>query len=47
MDIKDSDFAKMRKVEDEILAKRKVYFEEKSNKFEQFLDGRTIEEALK
>ena len=47
LDIKDTDFAKMRKVEDEILAKRKVYFEEKSNKFEQFLDGRTIEEALK
>ena len=47
LDIKDSDFAKMRNVEDEILEKRKVYFEEKSNKFEQFLDGRTIEEALK
>lgn len=47
LDIKDTDFAKMRKVENEILAKRKVYFEEKSNKFEQFLDGRTIEEALK
>ena len=47
LDIKDTDFAKMRKVEVEILAKRKVYFEEKSNKFEQFLDGRTIEEALK
>lgn len=47
LDIKDTDFAKMRKVEDEILAKRKVYFEEKSNKFEQFLDGRTIEAALK
>ena len=47
LDIKDSDFAKMRKVEDEILERRKVYFEEKSNKFEQFLDGRTIEEALK
>ena len=46
LDIKDTDFAKMRKVEDEILAKRKVYFEEKSNKFEQFLDGRTIEDAL-
>ena len=47
LDIKDQDFEKMRKVEDEILAKRKVYFEEKSKKFEQFLDGRTIEEALK
>ena len=47
LDIKDQDFEKMRKVEDEILAKRKAYFEEKSKKFEQFLDGRTIEEALK
>lgn len=47
LDIKDSDFAKMRKVEDEILIKRKKYFKEKSNKFEQFLDGRTIEKALK
>lgn len=45
--IKDSDFTKMRQVEDEIIEKRKVYFEGKSNKFEQFLDGRTIEEALK
>ena len=47
LDIKDQDFEKMKKVEDKILAKRKVYFEEKSKKFEQFLDGRTIEEALK
>ena len=47
LDIKDSDFAKMRNVEDEILEKRKVYFKEKLNKFEQFLDGRTIGEALK
>ena len=47
LDIKDSDFAKMRSVEDEILEKRKVYFKEKLNKFEQFLDGRTIGEALK
>lgn len=46
LDIKDSDFAKMRKVEDEVLEKRKVYFKEKLNKFEQFLDGRTIDEAL-
>ena len=47
LDIKDQDFEKMRKVEDEILAKRKAYFEEKSKKFEQFLDGKTVEEALK
>ena len=47
LDVKDTDFAKMRKVEDEILERRQKYFEEKSKKFEQFLDGRTIEEALK
>ena len=47
LDIKDTDFAKMREVEDEILKKRKTYFDEKSKKFEQFLDGRTIENALK
>lgn len=47
LDIKDTDFDKMRKVEEEIFEKRKVYFIEKSKKFEQFLDGRTIEEALK
>ena len=46
LDIKDSDFAKMRDVEDEILAKREIYFKEKSKKFEEFLAGRTIEKAL-
>ena len=47
LDIKDKDFEKMRGVEEEILAKRKTYFEEKFKKFEEFLAGRTIEEALK
>ena len=46
LDITDKDFAKMREVEEEILAKRKVYFKEKSKKFEEFLAGRTIYEAL-
>lgn len=46
LDIKDTDFTKMRKVEEELLERRRVYFEEKSNKFEQFLDGRSIENAL-
>ena len=46
LDISDKDFAKMREVEEEILAKREVYFKEKSKKFEEFLAGRTIYEAL-
>ena len=36
----------LNEVEEEILAKRKIYFEEKSKKFEEFLDGRTIREAF-
>ena len=46
LDIKDSNFMRMRDVEEEILAKRKVYFEEKSKRFKEFLAGRTIQEAL-
>ena len=42
----DSDFAKMRKVEDEIIEDRKKYFEEKSKRFEEFLAGRTLREAI-
>jgi adenosine deaminase len=42
----DSDFEKMRKVEDEIISDSKKYFEEKSKKFEEFLNGRTIREAM-
>lgn len=42
----DSDFAKMRKVEDEIIEDRKKYFVEKSKKFEKFLNGRSIREAI-
>lgn len=46
LDITEENFAKMREVEEEILTIRKIYFEEKSKKFEEFLDGRTIYEAL-
>lgn len=42
----DDDFAKMRKVEDEIIEHSEKYFKEKSKKFEQFLAGRTIKEAV-
>ncbi len=42
----DEDFAKMRKVEDEIIKNADIYFEEKSKKFNKFLAGRTIREAI-
>lgn len=44
--LEDKDFEKMRKVEDEVIAKSNKYFEQKTKKFEQFLNGRTITEAL-
>ena len=44
--LEDKDFEKMRKVEDEVIAKSNKYFEEKTKKFEHFLNGRTITEAL-
>ncbi len=44
--LNDSDFEKMRKVEDEIIIDRTNYFKEKSKRFEEFLAGRTIREAL-
>lgn len=44
--LNNSDFEKMRKVEDEIIEDRKKYFNEKSKKFEEFLAGRTIREAI-
>jgi adenosine deaminase len=47
LDLTDDDFAKMRNVEEEVLAQRKAYFEEKSKRFEAFLAGRTIAEALR
>ena len=36
----------MRKVEDEIIEHENKYFEEKSKKFNGFLAGRTIREAI-
>ena len=42
----DEDFSKMREIEEEIIAQRKQYFEEKSKKFNEFLAGRTIKQAL-
>lgn len=42
----DDDFEKMRKVEDEIIEERKQYFKEKRKKFKEFLNGRTITEAI-
>ena len=44
--LNDDDFAKMRKVEDEIIEDRKKYFAEKTKRFEEFLAGRTIREAI-
>lgn len=46
LNLTDEDFEKMRKVEDEIISKSDKYFEEKSKKFEKFLGGRTIKEAV-
>lgn len=40
------EFEQMRKVEDEIIEKSKVYFKEKSKRFNKFLKGRSIREAL-
>lgn len=42
----DTDFQKMRKVEDKIIEDAKKYFKEKSKKFEEFLGKRTIREAI-
>ncbi len=42
----DDDFEKMRVVEEEIIYNAEKYFKEKSKKFEKFLNGRTIREAV-
>ena len=42
----DDDFAKMKKVEDEIISDREEYFKNKSKAFEKFLAGRSIREAV-
>lgn len=46
LNLVDSDFEKMRNVEDEIISHSDIYFKEKSQKFEQFLNGRSIKEAI-
>ena len=40
LDLTDSDFRKMREVEDEVLEINEKYFEQKSKEFEEFLDGK-------
>ena len=42
----DDDFAKMRKVEDEILVYNEKYFKNKMEKFEEFLAGRKLRDAI-
>ncbi len=46
LNLTDEDFAKMREVENELIEKNDAYFEEKSKKFNEFLNGRTIKEAV-
>ena len=46
LNLTDEDFAKMREVENELIEKNDAYFEEKSKKFNEFLNGRTIIEAV-
>mgnify|MGYP004501332375 CR=1 FL=1 len=46
LNLTDADFEKMRNVEDEIIADAEEYFKKKSKKFEKFLNGRTIKEAV-
>ena len=46
LNLNDKDFEAMRKVEEEIIERSEKNFIEKSKKFEEFLNGRTIEEAI-
>lgn len=46
LNLNDKDFEDMRKVEEEIIERSEKSFIEKSKKFEEFLNGRTIEEAI-
>ncbi len=46
LNLTDEDFTKMREVENELIEKNDAYFEEKSKKFNEFLNGRTIKEAV-
>ena len=45
-EVTKEEFSKMRKVEDEIISRRKEYFKEKNKKFEKFLNGRTLKQAI-
>lgn len=44
--LNEEDFAKMRKVEEEIISQSERYFEKKSLKFKEFLNGRSIKDAI-
>lgn len=46
LEVTEEEFEKMRKVEEDIILRRKKYFEQKTKKFEKFLNGRTIKEAI-
>ena len=46
LDLKDEDFLKMRKVEEELIQNRKKYFERKKESFEKLLKGRNIKETI-
>lgn len=46
LNLNDEDFLKMREVEDKLISDSDKYFEEKSKKFEEFLNGRTLREAI-
>ena len=46
LNLEDEDFAKMREVEESILAHSHQYFQEKSKRFEKWLAGRSIREAM-
>ena len=44
--LKDDDFIKMRKVEDEIIENSEKYFVKKTMEFEKFLKGRSLRESI-
>ena len=46
LEVTEEEFNKMRKVEDEIISRREKYFKKKNEKFEKFLNGRSIKEAI-
>ena len=46
LNLNDENFLKMREVEDKLISDSDKYFEEKSKKFEEFLNGRTLRDAI-